>query len=151
MDLVDPKFKRADVGPPIVRCKERKRKESGRKSPKKTKDKSKCPSASASSPLDKGMTTIAQKPAQINPLMTILMNSRQQQQQQQQHLLQYDQPAIDKLPERMSACRTLVLQLPEHLDHSEPKRSVPISFSRKLPVRKCIVPDEFKLKMCLQW
>ncbi|XP_050429641.1 uncharacterized protein LOC126838905 [Adelges cooleyi] len=145
MDLEDPRVRWITPRPPTVKGHERKRNDrggGGRTSSRKTKGKNMCPTASGT---DKG-TKASRKPAQINPLMTVLMSSRQQHLQEQQ---QHDQPA-SRTPERLTACRTVNLELPEHyLYRSTVKRSAPSQ--RKLPARKCIVPDEFKLKVCLRW
>ncbi|XP_060854731.1 uncharacterized protein LOC132932388 isoform X2 [Rhopalosiphum padi] len=129
MDLGDRRIRR---NKPKTKCHERKNnhKETYQW---KIKGKIKCP--------DKGTTKI-QKPAQINPLMTVLMSSRPQ----------LDQPTNDgtcteRVP--LTAYRTVVLELPENLQYKPAVKKSTLAC--KLATRKCIVPDPNKLKLSLRW
>ncbi|CAH1724660.1 uncharacterized protein LOC114121565 [Aphis gossypii] len=129
MDLGDRRIRR---NKPKIKCHERKnnRKETYHL---KTKGKIKCP--------DKATTKI-QKPAQFNPLMTVLMSSRPQ----------LDQPTSDGVcTERvpLTTYRTVVLELPENLQYKPAVKKSALAC--KLATRKCIVPDPNKLKLSLRW
>eukprot|EP00102_Acyrthosiphon_pisum_P009423 XP_003247532.2 PREDICTED: uncharacterized protein LOC100574290 isoform X1 [Acyrthosiphon pisum] len=129
MDLEDRRIRRKT---PKIKCHERKtnRKETYNW---KTKGKIKCP--------DKGTTKI-QKPAQINPLMTILMSSRPQ----------LDQPTSDGIcTERvpLTTYRTVVLELPENLQYKPAVKKSALAC--KLTARKCVAPDANKSKLSLRW
>ncbi|XP_015366374.1 PREDICTED: uncharacterized protein LOC107163445 [Diuraphis noxia] len=132
MDLEDRRIRRKT---PKIKCHEKKiiRKETYNW---KTKGKTRCP--------DKGTMKI-QKPAQINPLMTILMSSRPQ----------LDQPTskirnvtcTERVP--LTSYRTVVLELPENFQYKPAVKKSAVAC--KLTTHKCIVPDPNKLKLSLRW
>ncbi|XP_025412365.1 uncharacterized protein LOC112684866 isoform X2 [Sipha flava] len=130
MDLEDRRI-RHDT--PKIKCHERKNKRKGMVYHWKTKGKTKCPNKE---------TTKIQKPAQINPLMTVLMSSRPQLDQ----TTVLENTCTERMP--LTAYRTVVLELPENLQY-KPAVKKPIPSCKS--TRKCIVPDFNKLKLNLRW